>query len=97
MRRVVRPYWCVLLQLSILGNPALVSYAFTILPEALFVTAVMVYCVLALRFISRPISGTAMALGAVSMAIALLISGGGQASVDRALSGGRGGRPGGRR
>src|SRR6185436_12689464 len=51
MRRVVRPYWCVLLQLSILGNPALVSYAFTVLPEALFVTAVMVYCVLALRFI----------------------------------------------
>ena len=30
MRRVVRSYWCVLLQLSILGNPALVSYAFTV-------------------------------------------------------------------
>ena len=72
MRRVVRPHWCVLLQLSILGNPALVSYAFTILPEALFVAAGMAYCVLTLRFIDRPLSGTAMALGAVSMTIVLL-------------------------
>jgi hypothetical protein len=72
MRRVVRPYWCVLLQLSILGNVALVSYAFTILPEALFIAAVMAYYGLALRFIDRPLSGTAMGLGAVSMTIALL-------------------------
>ena len=33
----------------------------------------------------------------LAMALALLISGGGQASVDRALSGARGGRPGSRR
>jgi hypothetical protein len=72
MRRVVRPYWCVLLQFSILGNAALVSYAFTILPEALFVASIMAYCGLALRLIDRPLSGTAIALGAVSMTIALL-------------------------
>jgi hypothetical protein len=72
MRRVVRPYWCLLLQLAILGTGPLVSYAFTILPEALFVAAVMAYCVLALRFINRPLSGAAMALGAVSMTLVLL-------------------------
>jgi hypothetical protein len=72
MRRVVRTHWCVLLQLSILGNPALVSYAFTVLPEALFISAVMVYFVLALRFIDRPLPGTAVALGAVSATIVLL-------------------------
>jgi len=68
---------------------------------AFFIACVMVTAIVAVHWPGGFFAanrGYEYPLTLLAMALALLISGGGQASIDRALSGGRsGGRPGGRR
>lgn len=67
---LVHPLLAIGLEISILGNPALMSYAFTVLPEAFFVAAVQAHLALALRLLRHP---TPLAAGATGLLAGLLV------------------------
>jgi len=69
---IIHPLLAIGLEASILGNPALMSYAFTVLPEAFFVSAVQAHLALALRLLRRPTRPAASALGVLAAVLVLL-------------------------
>jgi putative oxidoreductase len=98
----MRPAWLWLgaAALSELVGGLLVGLGFLTRVGAFFIACVMLTAIVGVHWSGGLFAanhGYEYPLSLLAMAIALLISGGGQASVDRALSGGRGGRPGGRR
>jgi putative oxidoreductase len=99
----MRPAWVWLAAaaLSELVGGLLIGLGFLTRVGAFFIACVMLTAIVGVHlpggfFASN--RGYEYPLSLMAMAIGLLIAGGGQASIDRALSGGRpGGRPGGRR
>jgi putative oxidoreductase len=98
----MRPTWLWLAAaaFSEFGGGILVGLGFLTRVGAFFIACVMVTAIAGVHWPGGFFAanrGYEYPLTLLAMAIALLISGGGQASIDRALSGGRSGRPGGRR
>jgi hypothetical protein len=75
-----RPVLAALFQAAVLGNPLLVSYCFTVLPEAVFASLLMIHLARALSLASRWTRGTAISLS-VSAALLPLVKPAGYAAV----------------
>jgi hypothetical protein len=57
---------------AIVFNPALVAYAFTVLPEGFFISAEQVHIALAIRLVQSPSRGAGIAFGMVTAGLILL-------------------------
>jgi hypothetical protein len=75
-----RPVLAAVFQAAVLGNPLLVSYCFTVLPEAVFAALLMIHLACALSLASRWTRGTAITLS-ISAALLPLVKPAGYAAV----------------